>query len=234
MDQADARERHEAGLVIAPSAHGCRPLGGATQLVHLVTAVDHAAIDEPRDDRRQLVRRRLEHRLVQLSEAIVNPTQPDQGATLIHQCKGEEIGVAEALGDLGRGSGDGECSSPVAGGRVLKLGRKDEVSPLDAVTVFSIEQTLDPTEPSPCARSLAAQQQMDHEPERAAHRAPRLARLEISPVRALQRMQLLLVAADHVGRRRQTLEILRVEPCRAIGAAPATRTPPPTSDPCAR
>ena len=211
MDQADAREGHEAGLVIAPTSHGGGPLGGAAQLVHLMAAVDHAAIDQPRNDRRQLVRRGLEHRLVQLSETFLDPLLPDQGSTLIHQCEREEIGIAEALGDLGRGGGNGEGSVPVASDRVLELGGEEDVATLDAVTFLSIEQPLCPPKPARGARDLPAQREMDDEPERATHGALSLADFEVTPMRALQRTQLLLVAADQVGRCCETFQILGTE-----------------------
>ena len=205
--------------MIAPLTQGGGPLGGAAQLVHLMAAVDHAAIDQPRDDRRQLVRRRLDHRLVQLPETLLDPPQPDQGATLIHQGEREEVGVAETLGGLGRGGGGAEGSLPVAGDGVLELGRKDEVPPLDAVTVFSIEQSLRPPEPAAGARGLPAQHQMDNEPESASHGASSLADREVAPMRALESTQLLLIAADHVGRCRETLQVLRPEPRLPVGTS---------------
>src|SRR2546425_51177 len=52
MPQAASGEGHDAWLLFAPPCQGGGPLLGIAERVDLLAAVDHAAIDQPRDDRR--------------------------------------------------------------------------------------------------------------------------------------------------------------------------------------
>jgi hypothetical protein len=45
MHQAPSGKGHQIGLLLAPICQGGGPLAGAPQLVRLLTAVDHTAID---------------------------------------------------------------------------------------------------------------------------------------------------------------------------------------------
>ena len=65
VHEAAARERHEIRLAVAPPAQSGGPFLRAAHLVDLLTGEDHAAVDEPGDDRRELVRRERDHRLVE-------------------------------------------------------------------------------------------------------------------------------------------------------------------------
>jgi hypothetical protein len=78
MHEACAREAHQVGLFLAPVCQGRRPLAGATQLVRLLTAKDHSAVDHAADDRGQLTRGDRHHRLVHQPETLRDPAEPDE------------------------------------------------------------------------------------------------------------------------------------------------------------
>ena len=115
MEQARSGERHQVGLLLAPRRQGERPLLGAAQLVDLIAALDHAAVDEPAHDRRQLAGGDRHHRLVQAGEPVPNAAQRGERAALVDQPDGDEVAVAEALADLDCGCGCGARLLPVAG-----------------------------------------------------------------------------------------------------------------------
>ena len=89
------------------------------QLVRLVAALDRAAIDDARWDRRELARGHGDHRLVR-PDALVRPAQNDQ--EVAHRLPGDrhQLRVAKALTDLGGlpRSLDGASRSPAASFRI--------------------------------------------------------------------------------------------------------------------
>src|SRR5436190_7412487 len=52
MGKAAAGERDQVGLPVAPVAQRGSPLAGAAKLVRVAAREYHAAVDDPRDDRR--------------------------------------------------------------------------------------------------------------------------------------------------------------------------------------
>ena len=80
-----------------------------------------------------------------------------------------------------------------------------------------LEHPLGAREPSRGARDLPAQHEVHADPEGAADRRQILAAVEVALMRTLQRAQLLLVAAQHVGDRREQLQVLRRQRRLAIG-----------------
>ena len=217
MYEAGAGERHEVRLLLAPPSQRRRPLAGAARLVRLLAGVDQAAIDEPGDDRRQLPRQGRDHGLVQLAEPLLHPRQVDQVPALIHQRDREQVGIAEAGGDLGRSSGSGTCGLPISRSPVLEISRDQCIALLDAVALLTFEQPLGAREPARGARDLPAQHEVRAEPEGAADRRQILVAVEVALMRALQRAQLLFVAAEHVGDGCQQLQVLRAERLPPVG-----------------
>ena len=102
MHQADARERHHLGLLLAPSRQRERPFARATGLVDLAAGLDHAAVHQPRHDGRELTRDHREHRLVEELQPGRHLALLDGGAAL-HVSRGRgQIGVVAALPDRRR------------------------------------------------------------------------------------------------------------------------------------
>ena len=92
-----------SGCCVAPARQRRGPLLRAAELVDLLTALDHAAIDEPGDERGQLARGDRDHRLVEQREARLALPELRQGAAMLMARERDQVGVAEALADAGRG-----------------------------------------------------------------------------------------------------------------------------------
>src|SRR4029077_10300834 len=135
MHEAAAAVRNEVGLLLAPACQNSRPLLRATQLVNLLARQDHAAVDDPRDDRRELSGDRGHHCLVEQREPLSDTTALDEDAALRMHREGKEIRVAETLADF-RCCGCGRGGAlKVAGGFVLEGDGYQHVALLRAFTV---------------------------------------------------------------------------------------------------
>ena len=208
VDQAAAGEGHHVGLSLAPLGQGGGPLVGAAGLIRGLAAEDHAAVDEAAGDRRQLARGDRHHRLVQQREPLLRAAQHDQVRAARLGAEREQVRVAEALPDRARRAGRGGRRLEVARGLVAEHRRKHQVPLLDALGLLTLDQPLRPAHPARRPPGLAAQHEVEPEPERAARRGQPVAALEMRVVGALERAAVLLVAAEHVRGGRQPLEIL--------------------------
>ena len=122
MHEAAARERHEIRLAVAPAQSG-GPFLRAAHLVDLLTGEDHAAVDEPGDDRRELVRRERDHRLVEQRHTLGHATARGQDVPLRVRREGEQVGLPEALAGRRGLTGCCGCGLPVADRQMLEDGR---------------------------------------------------------------------------------------------------------------
>ena len=123
-----------------------------------MTTGDHTAVDNPGHARRQLVRGRRDHHLVQDCEPLADTGVPEQNAALRVKREREEIGIAETLRQLG-GSGRGQRRRfGIAARLVLEHERQQQVAALDALLLLVLEQPLPAREPARPARDLAVQQ----------------------------------------------------------------------------
>ncbi len=216
MHQARSRETHQVGLLLAPPRQGRCPFAGAAQVVRLLTAEDHPAVDHAADDRRQLARGDRQHRLVHQSETLRDPSEPDvQDALRLHG-EGEQIRIAEAPADLRSVGCDGGCGLVVTAGLVLKHERKQQIAPFHAVAPLTLDQPLRAAEPSGRAALLTSCGESHAHPERAPSRAERLAGVEVEVIRTLKAFQV-VAATEHVGRRPQQLHVVRPERRRPVG-----------------
>ena len=100
--QTAAGEGDEVRLTLPPARQCRRPFVRSPQLVCLLAARDRAAIDDPRDHRRQLAADRSEHGLVRVSEPLLEPSKPDQRNGLNVRPEREQIAVSGSLSDRGR------------------------------------------------------------------------------------------------------------------------------------
>ena len=131
--------------------------------------------------------------------------------------EGEQIRVVEALADLGGLRRGGDRGIVVTRSLVLEHRRQQHVAVLDAVMLLAVEQPLRAAQPSAGSAHLASAGEIYAHPERAAHGAQSFARVHVCMMGALQVAQVLVVVADHVGRGRQQLEVLRSQWGRLIG-----------------
>jgi hypothetical protein len=189
----------------------------AAQLIRVLAAQNHAAIDQTADDRRQLPRGDRYHRLVQQPETFLDPPVFDQEDALRLYGQGEQVSIAETLADLsdfGRDSGSGLV---VTGTLLLKHERQLQIALLHALTPLAFDQPLRATQPSCPTARLSPGEQMHTHPERAARGTQRLAGIEVDVMGTLQAAHV-VIASEHVSRRREQFEVLRSERRRLIGA----------------
>ncbi|MGH2825324.1 MAG: hypothetical protein ACRDLY_20360 [Thermoleophilaceae bacterium] len=126
--------------------------------------------------------------------------------------------IAEALADRDRLGAGGDRGLEVAGRLVLRHGRQQQVAALDAVASLTFDQPPGTAEPPGCAAHLPLEGEVDADPERATRRSQALAPIQVQLVGTLQAAHVLVVAAEHVGRRGQQLEILGFQRRRPIRA----------------
>jgi hypothetical protein len=207
MHQAPAGERHHVRLPRAPVRQGGRPLLGATQRVHLLTKRDHRAVDQARDDGRQLPRGDRDHGLVQQPETLLDPPLFDQRAALLLHRKGEQVSIAEALAHPGSVDCGRVRSLPGPCGHLLQHDREQQIPALDALTLLPFQEALRTSEPSGGGAHLTAEGEIGPQPKRTAHRAQRLSDLEVRVMGPLQRALVLIAQAEHVGGRCEELEV---------------------------
>ena len=157
-----------SGWRCAPGREGGRPFSGAADLVGVLAGQDHAAVDDPGDDRRELARGHRDHRLVEQAAGPRRDARPDQDVALLVGGEGEQVGVAEALSDRGGLARGGGRRLAVAAGLLLEYGRQQQVAALDAVALLALQQP--PGAPQPAARpaDLPVAGEGDADPERAA------------------------------------------------------------------
>src|SRR5215213_2643515 len=217
MYQARACECHHVWLLLAPSREGGRPLLCAAQLVRVLAAQDHAAIDQTADDRRQLPRSDRYHRLIQQSETLLDTPVFDQEDALRLYGQGEQIIIAKTLADLGGFGRDSSSGLVVTGSLLLKHERQLQIALLHALTSLAFDQPLRAAQPSCPTAHLSPDGQMHAHPERAARGTQRLASIKVDVIGTLHDAHV-VATAEHVSRRRQQFEILRSERNRLIGA----------------
>ena len=206
VDQAAAAEHREVRLLLAPTRHRGGPLLRAAQLVELPAAVDHAAVDEARGNRRHLAGDGGQHGLVEQRQPFLDAALPDEAVTLLVDGEREQVGVAEAAADLGAVGRAGAAGLRVRHAESLQ---QAQVAALDAVAL--LEQPLRAGEPAARLGGVAAQRQDQPEPERAAHGALHRAVLGVRLVGPLEYGQVLELVAEQVGRGGQPLEILATQ-----------------------
>jgi hypothetical protein len=173
----------------------------------------------PPGDRRQLAGRHRDHRLVQQREALHDPASLDEEVALHVHREREQIRVAEALADGRRAGGGRRGRVELAHGVVPERERHQQVPLLDALLAMVLHQALRAPEPAGRAPHLSAVQHQVHaDPERDPGCTQRRAGVEPALVSPLEDVQALVVAPERVGRRREPLEVVRLERRGAIGA----------------
>ena len=143
---------------------------------------------------------------------------PDEGVTLLVHPDGDEIPIREVRPDLGylrRGFVRGRM---VASDRVTHQDRDQQVASLGAVALLALEQALPAPEPSGRRAHLPAEHQVVSDPVRAVHGLRGVAGVEVDLMRPLESADVFVVAPNHVGRRREQLELLRPQGRCLVGS----------------
>ncbi len=103
----------------------------------------------------------------------------------------------------------------VAGGLPLEDRREQQISLLDAVASFALDQALRPAQPAGARPDLPTGHEVHADPARTPRGTQAVARRQIQLVGALQSNEVVL-SAEHVRRRREQLEVYGPEGLRAI------------------
>ena len=99
MDEAAPREGDHVRLLSAPTVERQRPLTRAAELEDLLAREDDGAVGEAADDRREVLGRDCNHRLVEEREAIVRPRVVGSCLSLQEHRECEEVAIAKSLRD---------------------------------------------------------------------------------------------------------------------------------------
>src|SRR5204863_6113707 len=116
------------------------------------------------------LRRDCDHGLIEQPEPFAAPAVANEDVALSVNGEREQIGVAEALADLGCCGRRGGRALPVALRLVLEDDGHEHVALLDTLALLLLEQPLGAAEPPRLRTHLSSKRKLDTDPERAAHR----------------------------------------------------------------
>jgi hypothetical protein len=194
------------------------PLAHPVKRVDLLTAGNHAAIDDSCHQGRQHVFARRKHGFVEESHAVFDPALPHQGLALQIPGEGDQIRFIESVANLGSARGGGVGRVVLAGGKFPQRGGEQQVSLFDAVLIRALDDPLDAGKPSARAARLSKEQEADRQPESGASRAHALAGVETRVIDAFEHSQEVVVAPDERSRPRQHIEVIGTERRGLVGA----------------
>ena len=214
MHQARPAERDHLGLLIAHARKRGGPLASAPQSIDLSAGIDHAAVHQPRHDRKQLAGDDGEHRLVQALETGDDVALIDERAALHVARRRHQVRVSKRLSDCDGLACGCRRRIGVSLAQLLFGDRNGQVASLRTVVIF--DEPLASRRPGVRLTGLSTRQEGEREPERAARRARMVARLVMDTVLALEDSQKLGLAAAQARGCRQPFEIVGLEGRRLI------------------
>ena len=217
MHRAKAGEGDHLGLLIAPPRQGGGPLARTAQRVHLLTDLDHAAVDHAGHQRRQLARGDGDHRFVQQREALPDLPLLHANPPLQVADAGDQVRIPAALADRGGLSRGRVCSLAVAGGKVLLHDRQQQIAALGAFVLLVFQQPLGARDPAGRRPHLATKEKAEAQPECATDGAPAFTGIQVRLMGTFKRLQIVVVPADQIRRHGQQLEILAAQSGCLIG-----------------
>ena len=221
MDEALAAEAHHLGLGVAPIAQRPGPLLRPAELERLLAALDRPAVDDPGDDRRELVRCRGDHRLVEEAQALGATSGHHEHVTALMGGEGEQIHVAVFRADIRDSAESFGRGLEIALAHLLEGEGNHQVAVLDRVGRLVLDQALPAAKPAARGAHLAATGAVEADPDRAASGEHRIALGQVRLVLALHRGEVLVLVAEHVGRSCQQPQVVGSQPGFAIGCRKA-------------
>ena len=144
------------------------------------------------------------------SSANPSPVPPPEHERLAppEAAERRQVGVAEPLTDGQRLGELGERVTGVAREQMAERHRQEQEPALDAVVAAVVEQTPGPRQPTPCRRHLAAEEQAESEPERAARRTRHIAKAQTFEMGTFRRRVTVTILADEIRRHCQPLQVV--------------------------
>lgn len=217
VHQALAGEVDQAGLGVAPLGQRDGPFAGAAQVVDLPAGVDHAAVDQAGEQRRdQLAGDHRDHGLVQQRRAFRDAPLPDPGPALRVQREGDQVDVGAPLTDL-RDGGRGAIRRLGVTVEVLQNIGHEQVAALGAVPIGAVEEPARPAEPPDRLGQLTHVEATETGPNGASRSVHRVGCLQVNVMGPLHHAGAFVVPADQEGRHRQQFEIRGRQPDRLVG-----------------
>ncbi len=209
VDEAPAREGHEVLLARAPVRQHLGPLLRPADVLGRAAGQDHAAVDDPRHDRRELAAGDREHRLVQQRDALPDVARQHEDVALLVPGERDEVGLPEVLADRGRLRERRHGGADLAARLLLEGDREEQVAAFHVSLAGPVEQPLRAAEPAAGPAQLALAGERDADPAGAPQR-PHLAAVgEVELVRALEEPQVIGLPPEHVGAGGEPLGVLR-------------------------
>ena len=210
MHETAAGERNHLRLQRPPVRERSRPLAGAPHLVHLLAREDDAAVDDPDDDRRELLGGDGDHRLVEQGETLSYPSVPDQHVALPVDREREQVAVLEAFADVNGFACSFGGRGEVPGRLVLEHRRQEQVAALGTLPLV-LEEPLCAAQPARRRSDLPTGRKVQADPQRAPDSPQRRPALEVPLMRALEPRNRFVVATEHERAGRQELDIRRAQ-----------------------
>ena len=216
-ETASAKRRH-VRMRRAPSRQRRRPFLRAPPVEQLVARADHAAVDDPGDEGRDLAARHAEHHLVEEREPFGLPLQAQQRAADAVARERRHVRVAELGADRCGFAEERVRALDVAFDRLLEAGRAEQEPAFGARASRLVEQPAGPREPAAGLALLAGPvEQGERQEERAAGRGNRVALFDVTIVGTGAGVGGFGVAADEVSGGREAVEVLGRERRLAVG-----------------
>jgi hypothetical protein len=216
VHEARAGEALQLRLRIAPRGQRGRPLARAVERVDAGQRRDHVAVDQAGHGRRQLVRRRLQHDVVEHRQARLQVRAPQEHARMQGARERDQVALTKLLADRERLLGQGLGRIELAGHDLHDRRGQEHVAALHAVAL-AVEDALDTGEPGLGTGSLAARHQPESEPEARARSSQLLPLLHTQVVSPLEGPELQLGIVDEACGMRESLEVVDSERRERIG-----------------
>ncbi len=217
MDQTAAGEGDELRLGIAPRRQRRRPFAAAVEGEDLLATGDDAAIDQAGEEWRQSAAGDRQHGLVEKRHALGDPPLAEQRPAMEVAGEGDEIGVVEAVADLGGLGRRPARSLEIAHGDAAMDRRQQQIAALGAILVR--DEAFRARQPAGRAARLAEREEAEAKKEGGAGRRSRVVGVEAGLVDTFLDRQELVVAAGQRGRPDPQVKVLDGE--RRSGVGPA-------------
>ena len=216
-DQALSAVWHQIRLRLAPARQNRRPLPRAPKVEDLQTALDHAAVDVARRQRRHVARIDRDDRFVEQTDAFLGLPRTNQNPAETVPGERDQIAIAEALADR-RGLGEEPVSAvEIAFEDRIHRDGQPQIAGFDALASALVQQALRAGDPGERAGELMVLLKSRGEPERTPDRPLDLTATKGFLVGARPDLRALRLPAGEIERRREPLQILGLEWPFAIG-----------------
>ena len=178
MYQTLSAVRHEVRMSVTPTAERGRPFLRAAEIERQLAHLDHRAVDEPGDDRRHFVGGHRHHGLVERGNTFGLRAAEDERLATAEPAERCHVHVAEAVADRGGVAELLQRGGVVASEQMSECDGYQQETAFDAIVVAVVQDTLSAGQPAARRGHLAAQQEIESDPEHAARRARRISGAE--------------------------------------------------------